>query len=95
MSSMPFRFIWPLSATQRVERRNEMVTLMSVNEAAGRLRISPWTVRALIRAGKLRPVRLGRRVLLPESELERLVAESQQPKEAGAVANDVNLEVQE
>jgi excisionase family DNA binding protein len=56
-----------------------MRALKNIDEAAGLLGISPWTVRAWIRIGKLRPVRLGRRVLLSESELERLVAESQEP----------------
>jgi excisionase family DNA binding protein len=51
-----------------------MQHLMSVGEAAGCLRISSWTVRAWIADGKLRPVRLGRRVLLEEAELERFIA---------------------
>jgi excisionase family DNA binding protein len=51
--------------------------LKSVVEAAELLRISPWTVRSYIRQGKLRPVRLGRRVLLAEAELERVIAENQ------------------
>jgi hypothetical protein len=39
-------------------------------------------VRAYIRAGKLSPVRLGRRVLVEEAELERFVAEGkEQPGE--------------
>jgi excisionase family DNA binding protein len=69
----------------RVPRRNEgrsdVKALKSVVEAAGLLGISPWTVRSFIRTGKLKPVRIGRRVLLPETELERLVAESQGPSE--------------
>jgi excisionase family DNA binding protein len=56
--------------------------LKSVVEAAGLLGISPWTVRAYVRTGKLRPVRIGRRVLLAETELERLIAESQGLPEA-------------
>jgi len=51
-----------------------MKHLFSVGEAAAVLRISPWTVRAYIGKGKLAPVRLGRRVLLKEEELERFVA---------------------
>jgi len=51
-----------------------MQPLKSVEQAAGLLGLSTWTVRAYIRDAKLRPVRLGRRVLLEESELERFVA---------------------
>ena len=51
-----------------------MRTLKSVEEAAELLGISPWTVRSYIRDGKLQPVRLGRRVLIEETELERFVA---------------------
>jgi excisionase family DNA binding protein len=52
-----------------------MNALMSIDKAAELLSISKWTVRHYIRSGKFRPVRLGRRVLLEEMELERLVAE--------------------
>jgi excisionase family DNA binding protein len=51
-----------------------MKQLFDVNSAARLLSISPWTVRSYIHQGKLRPVRLGRRVLLEEAELERFVA---------------------
>jgi excisionase family DNA binding protein len=51
--------------------------LLNVEAAAEMLSISKWTVRAYIRSGKLRPVRLGRRVLLAEVELERFIAENQ------------------
>jgi len=53
-----------------------MKALRSVKEAAGLLGISPWTVRSYIRDRKLLPVRLGRRVLISEDELERLVAKN-------------------
>jgi excisionase family DNA binding protein len=53
-----------------------MQPLRSVEEAGELLGISPWTVRSYIKTGKLKPVRLGRRVLLAEEELERLVAEN-------------------
>jgi excisionase family DNA binding protein len=54
-----------------------MTKLLNIKAAAELLSISPYTVRSYIRAGKLRSVRIGRRVLLAEAELERLVAESQ------------------
>lgn len=50
-----------------------MTPLLDINAAARVLGISPWTVRAYIAQGKLQPVRLGRRVLLQEQELERFV----------------------
>ena len=53
-----------------------MQPLKSVEEAAGLLAISPWTVRGYIKTGKLKPVRLGRRVLVEEAELERFIASS-------------------
>jgi excisionase family DNA binding protein len=59
-----------------------MKALKSVEETAELLGLSVWTVRAYIRDGKLRPVRLGRRVLLAENELERLVAEGQEQTNA-------------
>jgi excisionase family DNA binding protein len=46
-----------------------MDPLLSIDESARLLSISPWTVRAKIREGKLRPVRLGRRVLLEQAKL--------------------------
>ncbi len=52
-----------------------MKALYDINGAAQVLRISPWTVRAYIREGRIRPVRIGRRVLLEETELQRIVDE--------------------
>ena len=70
-----------------------MRALKSVEEAAGLLGISPWTVRSYIHDGKLRPVRLGRRVLLEEAELERFVARSRFVINGGQ--DDANGEVHE
>lgn len=47
--------------------------LLSIQAAAELLSISPWTVRAYVRQGKLRAVRIGRRVLLQEEEIQRLI----------------------
>ena len=65
-----------------------MRALKSVEEAAALLGISPWTVRSYIRDGKLKAVRLGRRVLIEETELERLVAENQKPGSVQAGTNN-------
>ncbi len=53
-----------------------MRALKSIKESAGLLGVSHWTVRKDIREGKLNVVRLGRRVLIEEAELERFVAEA-------------------
>jgi len=50
-----------------------MSPLVDLKEAGRLLSISPWTVRVYIKSGKLIPVRIGRRVLLQETELQRFV----------------------
>lgn len=52
-----------------------MEALLSIDKAAEKLGLSPWTLRLYLRQGKLRPVRIGRRVLLEEAELSRFIAE--------------------
>ncbi len=51
-----------------------MRPLKSVEQAAELLGISPWTVRAYVRQRKLRSVRIGRRVLLQEDDLQQFVS---------------------
>jgi excisionase family DNA binding protein len=57
--------------------------LFDVNAAARLLAVSTWTIRAFIRNGKLRPVRIGRLVRLEGQELERFVAD-------GKTTGDIN-----
>jgi len=45
-----------------------MNQLYDVNTAARQLAVSPWTIRAYIRQGKLHPVRIGRLVRLDEEK---------------------------
>lgn len=49
--------------------------LESVEEASRRLSVSTFTTRRLIKARQLRAVRVGKRVLVPQSEIERVIAE--------------------
>jgi excisionase family DNA binding protein len=49
--------------------------LSSVEESSRRLSISTFTTRRLIKAKQLRAVRVGKRVLIPESEIERVIAQ--------------------
>lgn len=46
---------------------------VDVREAARLTSLSPYTIRRHIRKGALRAVRVGRRVLVPVGELQRLV----------------------
>ena len=39
--------------------------LLTIDEAAARLRVSRWSVYNLIRSGQLRTIRIGRRRLVP------------------------------
>jgi excisionase family DNA binding protein len=48
--------------------------LSGLRAAAGRLGISETNCRRLVDSGRLRAVRLGNRVLIPEDELQRFVA---------------------
>jgi len=47
---------------------------VSVVEAAEMISLAPRTIRAWIASGKIRAVRLGRRVVIPVRELDRLLA---------------------
>jgi excisionase family DNA binding protein len=57
------------------EDQSSMESLQSVDKAAETLSVSPWTVRAYIRQGKVRPVRIGRRVLIEPEEIRRIIEE--------------------
>jgi excisionase family DNA binding protein len=50
--------------------------LVSIKDAAAILAISPWTVRAWVTQGKISSAKLGARRLIPESEINRLLAEA-------------------
>jgi len=53
--------------------------LLSIPEAAARLGLKPVTIRQWASGRKLARVKLGRRVLIPESEIERLIAQNLTP----------------
>lgn len=64
-----------------------MNPLHNVDSAAAVLAVSPSTVRAYIRQGKLSPVRIGRLVRLEEAELKRFVAQNRGPMSVAIQAN--------
>jgi len=55
---------------------SDPVVLLTLPEAAERLRLSRRTVERLIDAGRIRPVRIGRRVLVTEREIAAFVAQA-------------------
>ena len=48
--------------------------LTSIEEASRRLAVSPFTTRRLIKSKQLRAVRVAKRVLVPESEIQRVIS---------------------
>ena len=59
---------------------------VSVNEGAAMIGIAGRTMRAWISVGRVRAVRLGRRVVIPVRELERLIALDELPVETKSAA---------
>ena len=51
----------------------------SLNEAAGALGVSPHTLRAWKRQGRLGYLKMGRRILIPEAEVTRLLEKNYVP----------------
>jgi|HubBroStandDraft_4_1064222.scaffolds.fasta_scaffold34523_6 excisionase family DNA binding protein len=47
--------------------------LHDIRKAAARLSISAWTLRRLVNRGELQGVRIGRRVLISEREITRII----------------------
>lgn len=54
---------------------DERERLESVDEVSKRLGVSSFTVRRLIKTNQLRAVRVSRRVLVPDSEVDRIIIE--------------------
>jgi excisionase family DNA binding protein len=56
-------------------QRNAPDRLLTLEEAAAVLRRSHWTLRLDVKAGRVHTVRLGRRILIRESEIHRVLNE--------------------
>ncbi len=55
--------------------------LLSVREAGIYLSLSPWTIRDLCWSGQLAEVRIGRRVLIDQRDLDALVESTKRNRE--------------
>jgi excisionase family DNA binding protein len=62
--------------------------LLTPEEAATALRIGRTTVYALMKAGELRPVHIGRSCRLPRAELERYVRCLETPSDTAPTPTD-------
>lgn len=56
----------------------ELLNLEDFARAAGKL--SPWTVRKMAYTGRIASVKIGVRLLIPRSELQRLIDEGLRPR---------------
>ncbi len=59
----------------RIANTDSMERLLSPQQFADLLSISRWTVYAWLQEGKIRSVKIGRLVRIPESEVSRIVQE--------------------
>jgi excisionase family DNA binding protein len=50
--------------------------LLTLLELADRLRLSPHTIRMMVRKGRLHPVRICRRLLFDPSDVARFISEA-------------------
>jgi excisionase family DNA binding protein len=60
----------------------QLEPLYEIEQAGQYLHRSPWTIRRDIREGKIRCLRLGRRILIEHSELVRLLDAARQAASA-------------
>lgn len=56
------------------ETRPDEPVVLSIREAANKLRVSEWFVRDLARNGKLRSIKVGRRRLIPVVAITEFIA---------------------
>jgi hypothetical protein len=58
------------------QRTNLVPKLLNLIEVAEAMSLSPHTIRAFVRKGRLRPIRLCRRLLFHPDEISRFLSES-------------------
>jgi excisionase family DNA binding protein len=59
---------------------NSKDSLSPVKKAAERLGMSVWTIRKKAYSGDVASVKIGVKLLIPESEIERLIQEGYRPR---------------
>lgn len=61
---------------------SKTTSLLSTKEFSKRTSLSEWTVRYYAKRGSLKSARVGRRVLIPDSEINRIASEGLPPYSA-------------
>jgi hypothetical protein len=62
-----------------VDSKAKLPQLFTLNEVARALALSPHTIRAFVRTGKLHPLRICRRLLFHPDELARFISAANGP----------------
>jgi excisionase family DNA binding protein len=62
----------PANELEASVKEHRLLTLL---EVADQLRLSPHTIRAMVRKGRLKPTRITRRLLFTPNEIARLLSE--------------------
>lgn len=57
------------------DTNSQLEPLLKIEDAARLLGRAHWTMRHDVKAGKLRCVRIGRRIMIEQSEIRRLIEE--------------------
>lgn len=66
----------PINVTSRALKSSlSSERLSGLQDVADRLGVSVWTIRRWVQIGKVSSVRLGRRRLISETEIQRLIAD--------------------
>lgn len=76
ISSVPTSPDLPVASSRVATTSEGLRRLLTLDETANTLRLSPHTIRALVRKGKLFPVRICRRLLFRPADVERLISAS-------------------
>lgn len=72
--ALPQRSLWRTTGPTTARSEGDQApTLLTVHQACGALNISRWTLYQLIRKRQLASVKIGRRRLIPATELIRFV----------------------
>ena len=69
-----------------------MMSLLSVERAAQVLSLSPWTIRALVRKGELERVKIGTRVLIEASVVQKFIEKAKKSTQAAPIYSDAEAD---